>query len=260
MKTPIVVMAVVGLLLCSVPATADPVCVYTVQDPIQDDWTVEDCVCELSTAPHNPDCQLIESWMVTWEGRIPCPSEYQNEQAGTTVQVAIQNMCKPDLCDPCCCEESCYFCDLYYVGDVAEDGSLETTFTNLDEWVGQCGGIDCNGMDCSCPDGPDYPGMAFKIDKVGENQPLVYESMTQDGCFEPGEIWEFVVQEYWNKLALPASALGSVCPDGIHGAIAAASAGNTCSAASIITPEPSSLVFIVGGLLGLALRRNRRRR
>ena len=54
MKTPIVVMAVVGLLLCSVPAMADPVKVYQVEDPIQDEWLLDDWVEELSTAPWDP--------------------------------------------------------------------------------------------------------------------------------------------------------------------------------------------------------------
>ena len=37
---------------------------------------------------------------------------------------------------------------------------------------------------------------AFKIDAVGINTPLVSESLTPDGVFEPGESWDFIVDDY----------------------------------------------------------------
>jgi len=37
------------------------------------------------------------------------------------------------------------------------------------------------------------PADAFRIDAVGVNQPLLFESMTADGILEPGEVWTFAV-------------------------------------------------------------------
>jgi len=213
-------------LFASTVALADPVFVLTEQSPLQDDWTLDGWVEELSTAPHDPINQLIASQMVQWNGHIPCPEDYTGQ--GVNVQVAITNLTNR------------YFKDLYYVGDVHDDGTPETTFTNLDEFVADLTpGNPGNGI----------PGLAFKIDAIGLNTPLVFESMAPDQVFEPGETWEFVVQDYWNMFALPASALASVGP-APFGAIAQASMGDTISAASIIIPEPATLVLLgLGGLL-----------
>jgi len=62
---------------------------------------------------------------------------------------------------------------LYYV---APGGSTPGTFSNFDGYV--------NGA------------MAMRIDNVGVNKPLVSESMTADGIFQPGETWQFIVQDY----------------------------------------------------------------
>jgi len=221
------------LVLAASPAWADPVQVFTVQDPIQDDWIVEGEVEELSTNPHNPAMEWITSATVPWTGHIPCPSEFMNTVPN--VQVSITNMTQR------------YFSELYYVGD-AHDVGAETTFTNFDELI-----VDANG-----PFG--NPGLAFKIDAVGQNTPLVFESMAPDQIFEPGETWEFVIQEYANMFGLPSSALGSVGPFPL-GAVADASwfgaDPNGLSSGSIITPEPVTLGLLALG--GLAMIRRRRR-
>jgi len=36
----------------------------------------------------------------------------------------------------------------------------------------------------------------FKIDAVGVNTPLISESIATDGIFEPGETWEFIIDDY----------------------------------------------------------------
>lgn len=220
---------------------ADPVMAVSFGDDRQDDWFLEQEVEELSTAPNNPLAQLISSWEVTWEGYIPCPTDYENESAGTTVQIAIMNLTDR------------YFPELYYVGDVSETingGShdaavFETTFTNVDELV----------ADFSPWHQSHAAGLAFRIDAFGLNTPLVSESLTRDGIFEPGEVWEFVIQEYANVLLLPPSALGSVGPTP-WGAIAAASPGDQISSGSIITPEPVTLCLL--GLGGMVVLRRRR--
>jgi hypothetical protein len=52
-------------------------------------------------------------------------------------------------------------------------------------------------------------GLAFKIDNIGLNTPLVYESIAADNLFEPGEAWGFVIQDYINVFGLLPSAMGS---------------------------------------------------
>jgi len=224
-------MLLTAVLLTAGTVLADPVAVFTEHSPLQDNWAIDGWVEELSTSPHDPTKQLIASRMVPWNGHIPCPADYQNEESGTTVQVEITNL------------TTRYFEELYYVGDVHDDGTPETVFTNLDEFVGDV-----------TPGNPGVGvhGWAFKIDAIGLNTPLVFESLTPDGIFEPGEIWEFVVQEYTNMFALPASALASVGPPPF-GAIAQASMGDLVSSASIITPEPMTVCLL--GLGALALRK-----
>jgi hypothetical protein len=95
-------------------------------------------------------------------------------------------------------------------------------------------------------------GQAFRIDTVGVNRPLVFESIGADGIFAPGETWHFIVQDYVNAFAMPASLFGSV------GAVGAASGGDPFSSGSIIAlevPGPGGLA-----LLGVALAAWPRRR
>jgi hypothetical protein len=212
-------------------ALADPVWVQQIHNPAQDDWTLPEEVEELSTAAHKGE-QLIASQDVPWGGHIPCPVDYRNETMGTTRQVWIQNL------------TSRSFYAIYYVGDVHDIG-LETTFTNVDEDVADVSPWHTNND----------PGLAFKIDAVGNNTPLVYED-NPNGIFEPGEVWEFVIQEYSNTLGLPPSALGSVGP-APWGAIAQASMQDTISSGSIITPEPATIALLGIGSL-VVLRRKRR--
>jgi len=222
------ILTLVCVVFLAASAWADPVKVATEQSPLQDDWTLEDWVEELSTNPHS-DGQLIESWLEEWDLHIPCSTDFE-DNGNPTVQVAIQNLTNR------------YFTDLYYVGDVHDDGSFETTFTNVDELV----------ADVTFAGTP-APGLAFKIDAIGLNTPLVYESMTQDQIFEPGEIWEFVIQEYNNTLGLSAAALGSVGP-APYGAIAQASALDEVSSGSII-PEPATLCLLGVGAVAILRRK-----
>lgn len=220
------------LLLCmATSAWADDVQVFTVADPRQDAWVVEGWVEELSTAPHDPINELITATVVPWCGHIPCPVDYTG-QANLNVQVAITNNTQR------------YFTDLYYVGDVHDDGSYETKFTNVDELVADITPGHSNNL----------PGLAFKIDNIGANTPLVFESMTPDLIFEPGETWQFVIQEYWNMWGQPASNMASVgaAP---YGAIAQNSMFDTISSGSIITPEPAMMTLLAVGATALLRRR-----
>jgi hypothetical protein len=163
-----------------------------------------------------PDCEEITA-SDEEDPYVPCPNDYEN---GTNYKITIQNM------------GQCYWSNLVYVADP------ETTFSNDD---GEAQDLKAPGWT-----------LAFKIDNVGANTPLVYESMTQDNIFEPGEVWEFVVQDYNNTLGLAPSLLDSW--DGVNqGQIAHASAGGPPSSASIIAiPEPNVIVMVLmsgGGLL-----------
>lgn len=73
---------------------------------------------------------------------------------------------------------------VWYVAD------LSTTLTNDDGWINN--------------------GLAFQIDSFGLNTPLIWESIAFDGVFQPGEVWEFVIQDYVNGAGLAPSVLSSV--------------------------------------------------
>jgi len=154
-----------------------------------------------------------------WE-YIPCPNDYQG---GVNFMVTIQNL-SPN-----------YWTDLHYVADP------ETSFSN-DDGLAQ---------DISAPGWT----LAFRIDNVGMNTPLIWESQTQDNIFEPGEIWEFVVQDYSNSQGLPPSTLGSW--DGVSkGMISYASLNTSSSSASIIAiPEPGVVALMSIFALGFFIRR-----
>ncbi|MEN1680235.1 MAG: hypothetical protein AAGJ46_11640 [Planctomycetota bacterium] len=93
---------------------------------------------------------------------------------------------------------------------------------------------------------------AFKIDAVGLNQPLVFESGAADGVFSPGETWRLIVDNYSNSFGLPASLLAS------PGKVGGLSGGDDVSAASVIgtrIPEPAPLLTVLSALAPGATRR-----
>ena len=118
------------------------------------------------------------------------------------------------------------FANVWYVADP------ETTLTNVDGLV--------NGM------------LSFKIDAVGVNTPLIFESLAFDGIFTAGETWHFIIQDYANGLGLLPSAFAS---------IGVPSAGDLVSSGSIIAevPEPSTAGLLGISLLGVAWARRRAR-
>ncbi len=215
MKRIMLTLTFVGAMVALISSgNARPVEVYQILDPIQDQWVIPGQVHELGFQPPFPLEQSILASSVTWQGHVPCPSEYQGLGA---VQISMQNLTG----------KSWY--DVWYVADP------ETQLSNWDEYVGEIGFA---------------AWKSFKIDNLGVNTPLVSESLIPDNIFQPGEIWEFVIQEYNNALMAPPSAFDSI-------GIAGASAGFPPSSGSIIAwvPEPNSGVLLAIGCLVLLWRR-----
>jgi len=127
--------------------------------------------------------------------------------------------------------------EVWYVADE------ETYHSNFDGWVGETSALMTT---------------AFRIDsKVsdpgGVHHPLIGESMTPDDIFEPGEWWQFVIQDYSNTLGLLASDLGSIGVPSLNPGV------NDLSSGSIIAvpvPEPATMLLL--GLGGVLLRRKRK--
>lgn len=127
-----------------------------------------------------------------------------------------------------------YWSDLFYVADWTE-----TVFSNVDG-------------DADDFAAPDHWYRAFRIDSVGLNRPLVFESLTPDDVFEPGETWQFIVDDYSNIFGLAPDAFNSL-------GFAGASFGDPVSSASIVQfLVPSPGVLGVLGLGGLGAIRRRR--
>jgi hypothetical protein len=101
----------------------------------------------------------------------------------------------------------------------------ETTLTNFDGTV--------NGE------------LAFRIDAVGLNRPLVFESLAVDGIFAPGETWHFIIQDYGNSLGLPPFLFDSI---GVPSTLSPPSSGSII----VFVPEPAALTCCVAlpALLG----------
>jgi hypothetical protein len=103
----------------------------------------------------------------------PNPACAAEDQGGIdNAQVSITN------------ESGLDFLEVYYVADA------ETTITNVDGLL--------DGM------------LAFKIDDLGANTPLVSETGLADNVFQAGETWVFILQDYSNGLGLAASDLASI--------------------------------------------------
>ena len=205
---------VVGMMVYALPAAmANPVQVFTDPDVRQDDWVLNGWVEELGVG--FPADELISAQFLGDTTYVPCPVDYVG--AGlANVMVDIRNLTGRE------------WTELYYVADP------DTSLSNMDEYVGQVG---TSGY-----------GLAFKIDAVGLNTPLIFESMTADGIFEINESWTFVIQEYSHP-TLSADALGSL-------GIAGASYGSDpLSSGSIVAiPEPSVIALLGISALGLFVR------
>ncbi len=126
--------------------------------------------------------------------------------------------------------------ELFYVGDI------ETTFSNVD-------GIASTD---ELPPPNSFATFAFRIDGVGDNRPLFFESMANDGIFEPGETWLFIVQDFVNTLGNDPADFSSL--DFSGGSIGNASAA---SIVQFMVPTPGSSALLA--MTGICAMRRRRR-
>ncbi len=103
---------------------------------------------------------------------------------------------------------------------------------------------------------------AFRIDYMisdpgGSHHPLLSESMTPDGIWEPGESWQFVLQDYTNTLGLPASAISSIGVGTASGTPATGIIDSSGSIIAIAIPEPASAMLGLSALIAGFLPRRR---
>jgi hypothetical protein len=123
------------------------------------------------------------------------------------------------------------FTEVWYVADP------DTSISNFDGFVVPLGGTFLE---------------AFRIDTVGINTPLLFESLVADGVWSPGETWDFVIQDYANAAGLLPSALGSI---GL-GSPPPSSSGSII-AIPVLIPIPAAAWLFGGALAGLGVLRRR---
>jgi hypothetical protein len=201
-------LAVVPALLAASFAAANPVDGEYSDLPHCDDHGFLRAIEELGELPLFPQDELIQTvW--TFTDQVACPMS--DDPLVPNVLVDMRNL------------SGRAWENLFYVADP------ETSFSNYD------------GLAMS------YAGMgvvtaAFRIDALGMNKNLVSETFAANHIFEPGEAWQFIIQDYSNAAGLPPS-FGSLD-------FAGASGGDQLSTGSIVqfvVPGPGSLA-----VLGLA--------
>ena len=211
--------AIGAALLIGGPAAAVPVLVEHVDLPICDPLSVPVMVDELGLPPPIGPFPPDEA--------ISAVDEPTNLTA-CTLAPSVDNPAFPNTLVTMTNLTDFDFKDVWYVADP------ETFISNEDGLV--------NGS------------FAFKIDSVGANTPLVFESMIFDDIFMAGEIWVFIIQDYLNFLGLPASDFLSA------GMVGRDSPGGPSSGSIIAIPEPSTLFLFGVGLTGLVFMRRRKRK
>ena len=228
MRTKVLILAgavALALVLSASPAAAIWVSVFSEngpQDPLFLPNMVDELGIGLASSPLGlfPPDEEIAEFGITTTDYTPC-SEPGNQDSPLipNIEVRMTNLTTTD------------FAEVWYVAD--EDTGL----TNFDGWV--------NG------------GLAFKIDSVGFNTPLVGESMLLDDVFEAGESWSFVIQDYTSGWGGPASAFLSI---GV-GIFSPAGPESTGSIVAIPVPEPGTMMMLFStGLMGLVAFARRRKR
>ncbi len=221
-KAKTILMLSAILMFVTVPAMAVPVDVYSDDGP-QDPLWIEGPVHELGD--WFPPDELIESSWEFTDITACIDGPVYDDPAIPNILVSMFNFTYT------------YWEDVHYVADP------DTTISNYDGWIGNMGMGDAQ--------------YAFRIDYVGVNTPLFFESMNPDNIFEPGERWDFIIQDFQHPQFTLATnwTQGTPTPFDSIG-IAGASAGWPPSTGSIIAvPEPMTMSLLVLGGIGALLRR-----
>ncbi len=216
------------VLFAATAAMAYPLEVYYIDGP-QDPLVVPIDVHELGTFPNFVDFpeEFIDAYDEPTDITVCFDPSTPDDPAAMNTLVTMRNLTGID------------WKDVWYVAE-----PNETFHSNYDGWVGGMGGV--------------APGTAFHIDSkisdpLGIHNPLIFESIADNGIFEAGETWMFVIQDYSNAGGKPASLLSSIgvtsgvgSPDGSSGSIIA-----------VAVPEPTTIALIGIGALTLIRRRRK---
>jgi hypothetical protein len=204
--------ALIGaVLFLALPVSAVPTLVVGADTPTCDVLAVPTTVLdELGTAPPFPVGEQIATAAAP-STYTPCAGVPDNPLIANVV-VSITNL------------NAVAFSDVWYVAN------YDTTLSNVDGTV--------------------LSVSAFRIDAVGVNTPLIFESILADGIFAPGETWQFVIQDYTNVPGQPASLISDI-------GLPSAGFGSSGSIIANPVPEPTTAVLLGLGLLGLGLARRR---
>jgi len=219
MKKKFIAICVLTTLILTISGTTQAIPTeVTYEDGPQDPLVIlEYGLHELGNKPAFPNNEWIDSFSEPTEQRS-CFEQGNEDLPTLNALVSITN------------QTGMPWFEVWYVADP------ETTLTNQDGWV--------NG------------GLAFKIDNIGLNIPLVSESLNPDLVFEPGETWSFIIQDYVNSKQLLPSDLGSI---GV-GSLSANTEGTAFLSSGSIIAIPAPGAILLGGIgVGLVgwLRRRR---
>jgi hypothetical protein len=217
MKRTLLLTTASGLSLWAPLAQAVPTPIVHVETPECDPLFIPQLVDEIGFSPPFPIDERLEA-TATFTNQPACPMT-DNPNIPNAL-VVMTNLTAPPRA----------FREVWYVKD------QETVFSNID------------GLAAS-------PGLplqhTFKIDTVGVNRPLVFESFVFDGIWAPGETWHFIIQDYGNGLGLPPFLYDSI---GVPSIVSPPSSG---SIIAIEIPEPGTLLAAAPLSALLACRRRR---
>jgi len=220
-----ILLAATGAAFCTGALGADPVTGIYRDGPLCDNHGDLNAVEEFGDPTVFGPTQWIEH-ASTFTQEVACPMT--NNPMMPNALVVMTNLTDRALTD------------LFYVADVTPGagGLGNTTFSNIDGLAGQT------------PPLMPFAAPAFRIDSIGANRPLIFESIAANNIFEPGETWHFIVQDYANDLGLAADAFFSV-------GFAAGSPGGPSSASVVrFVPTPGAAALLgIGGLCALRRRR-----